>query len=154
MGFFRLLTFFSRNGSSALSQSGSSGGLDEVKQETKFYNTSKPIQWLTATESGGLLFHCHGCSYHPTVKTNYCQDYLRQEAILSLECKIQFLHCQRSINHLSCQMLKLLLQCRNSAVPWIDANLKLWWQLQQLNLCFQYKNVQHVRVLIFSYNIK
>jgi len=87
----------------------SSAGSDEVKQERKFYDTAKPIQWLAATESGDPLFYCHRCSSHPTLKNNYCQDFLRWEIISYLESKIQFLHCQRSINHLQCQMLKLLL---------------------------------------------
>lgn len=41
--------FLSKHGSNALSQSGTSGGLDEVKQERKFYDTSKPIQCLAPT---------------------------------------------------------------------------------------------------------
>lgn len=76
--------------------------------------TAKPIQWLAATESSGPLFHCHGCSPGPTLKSSYCQDFLRQEIILPLERKIQFLHCQIGIDHLQCQVLKLLPYCQNS----------------------------------------
>lgn len=75
----------------------------------KLYAASRPILCLAATESGGLFFHCHRRSSRRMAKTSYCQDYLRQEIIASLECKIQFLHCQRSVNHLQCQMLKLLI---------------------------------------------
>lgn len=99
--------------------------------------TAKPIQWLAATESGGPLFHCHGCSSRPTVKHSYCQDFLRQETILNLVLALPNIYRPPPMS--SAQTPPLLPKL--SPIPWIDASLKLSWCIRQLNLCFQYEHV-------------